>query len=93
MPWREKVDAQAIVYGVAVGRWALVTEQGALLDESAQVSKIDEQVGEGDIGHGTRQAIGPDPLQAQAGSLAVASLDGVSAGAIVLLPEVRAVGV
>jgi hypothetical protein len=64
LPWREKVDIQAAARGRTVGRWVLGAEQGGLLDESAQVSKVDEQVGEGDIGDGSGQAIGPDPLQA-----------------------------
>jgi hypothetical protein len=93
LPWRKKREVEAAAHGIGVGRWVLGVEQGGLLDKSAQVSKVDEQVLEGDIGDGSGQAIGPDPLQAEAGSLAVACLGGVSAGAIVLLPEIRAAGV
>ena len=56
-------------------------------------TQVDQQVSEGEVGRGAREAIGPDAFQAETSDLTVATFDGVFASAIVFLPERRAIGI
>ena len=66
-------------------------EQRCLLNEPAQVTQIDQQVGKGDISGSAVQAIGPNAFQAKPGELAIASFDGILGCVIVSFPEWRLV--
>ena len=68
-------------------------QERSLLYKPTKGAQVDQQVGEGKVGGGARQAIGPDAFQAKTCDLTVATLDGVFACAIVCLPERRAVGI
>lgn len=67
-------------------------EQGCFLDQPAEGTQVDEQVGEGDISCGARQSIRPDSLEAEAGGLAIAPFGGILTAIVVLVPEGRIVG-
>ena len=65
--------------------------QGGFLEQAAERAEVDEQVGEGDVGSCPGQAIRPDPFEAQASDLGIATLDKILAAGIVGFPEIRAV--